>query len=566
MKFRQRARSVLFLLTGISAASIGSSPAAWAQAESCSAVTTASLHVAATEITGSKLAEAEKGQPRHCILTGKARERTGIDGKPYAIQFEMRLPTEWNGRFLHQVNGGNDGEVVPALGDKPDFNTMGGKSALARGFAVLSSDSGHSARDPANKAMGLAGGAAFGLDPEARRDYGYSADLTLAPIAQTIIAAHYGKKPEYSYMYGCSNGGRHAMVDASRMPEAYDGFLVGNPGFDLPKAAIQHAWDLQNFTRINPDIRKSFSKEDARLLSAKILEACDGLDGVQDGLTSNLAACQKAFDFKSLQCTAGKTEGCLPEVNVAALTAIFGGPKNSKGEALYSDWPADGGVGTGNWRMWKVESPIAPWNNYPIIATMGSASLALIFATPPTKIEGDNEHLNDFLAKFDFDRDAPKIFARDATFTESPMEFMAPPDVANPTLSGLKAANHKMILFHGQADPVFSVNDTIRWYAKLDANSGGKAAEFARLFTIPGVTHCGGGVGLDRFDALEALTDWVEKGKAPERIVASVNPGNREIPASWSATRSRPLCPWPKYAKYGGGDVEAATSFACTAP
>jgi len=566
MKFRQRARSVSLLLTVISAASVGPSPAVWAQAESCSAVTTASLHAAATEITGSKLAEAEKDQPRHCILTGKSKERTGIDGKSYAIQFEMRLPTEWNGRFLHQVNGGNDGEVVPALGDKPDFNAMGGKSALARGFAVLSSDSGHSARDPANKAMGLAGGAAFGLDPEARRDYGYSADLTLAPIAQAIIAAHYGKKPEYSYMYGCSNGGRHAMVDASRMPEAYDGFLVGNPGFDLPKAAIQHAWDLQNLTRINPDIRKSFSKQDASLLAARILEACDGLDGVHDGLTSNLAACQKAFDFKSLQCTAGKTEGCLPEVNVAALTAIFGGPKNSKGEALYSDWPVDGGVGTGNWRMWKVESPIAPWNNFPIIATMGSASLAMIFATPPTKIEGDNEHLNDFLAKFDFDRDAPKIFAKDATFTESPMEFMAPPDVANPTLSGLKAANHKMILFHGQADPVFSVNDTIRWYEKLDANSGGKAAEFARLFTVPGVTHCGGGVGLDRFDALEALTDWVEKGKAPERIIASVNPGNREIPASWSATRSRPLCPWPKYAKYQGGDVEAAASFACVAP
>jgi hypothetical protein len=565
MMVRPGARCASFLIAGFSVAWAGASMAL-AQAESCSAVTTAALNVAGTVITGSKLAEAEKDQPRHCVLTGKSNERTGIDGKSYAIQFEMRLPVEWNGRFLHQVNGGNDGEVVPALGDKPDFNVMGGKSALARGFAVLSSDSGHSGRDPANKAMGLAGGAAFGMDPLARRDYGYSADLTLAPIAKAIIAAHYGKKPDYSYMYGCSNGGRHAMVDASRMPEAYDGFLVGNPGFDLPKAAIQHAWDMQNFTKINPDIRKSFSKEDARLLSAKILETCDGLDGLKDGLTSNLAACQKAFDFKSLQCMSGKTEGCLPEVNVAALTEIFGGPKNSKGEALYSDWPADGGVGTGNWRMWKVESPIAPWNNYPIIATMGSASLAMIFATPPTKIEGDNDHLNDFLAKFDFDRDAPKIFARDATFTESPMEFMTPPDVANPMLSGLKAANHRMILFHGQADPVFSVNDTIRWYEKLDANSGGKADAFARLFTIPGVTHCGGGVGLDRFDALDALTDWVEKGKAPERIVASVNPGNKEIPAAWSATRSRPLCPWPKYAKYQGGDVETAASFACMAP
>jgi Tannase and feruloyl esterase len=146
------------------------------------------------------------------------------------------------------------------------------------------------------------------------------------------------------------------------------------------------------------------------------------------------------------------------------------------------------------------------------------------------------------------------------------MDLMTPPDAASPTLSGMRAANHKMILFHGQADPVFSVNDTIRWYQKLNANSGGKADAFARLFTIPGVTHCGGGAGLDRFDALDALTDWVEKSKAPEQIVASVNPGNKETPASWSATRSRPLCPWPKYAKYQGGDAESAASFACVAP
>jgi feruloyl esterase len=185
---------------------------------------------------------------------------------------------------------------------------------------------------------------------------------------------------------------------------------------------------------------------------------------------------------------------------------------------------------------------------------------------PADWIEGDNDHLNDFLAKFDFDRDAPKIFAKDATFTEFPMDFMTPPDAASPTLSGLRAANHTMILFHGQADPVFSVNDTIRWYEQLNANSGGKADAFARLFTIPGATHCGGGAGLDRFDALDALTDWVEKGKAPERIVASVNPANKEIPASWSATRSRPLCPWPQYAKYQGGDAESAASFACAAP
>ena len=137
---------------------------AFAQTEGCTPVTTSTIGIAGAVITGSKIQEADKGLPKHCIVTGKTGERTGADGKAYAIQFEMRLPAEWNGRFLHQVNGGNDGVVVPALGDKADALASGGRTPLARGFAVLSSDSGHAGSDPANKELGLAGGAAFGLD------------------------------------------------------------------------------------------------------------------------------------------------------------------------------------------------------------------------------------------------------------------------------------------------------------------------------------------------------------------------------------------------------------------
>lgn len=514
-------------------------------------------------LTGSKLQEAGDGLPRHCILSGKVNERTGLDGHAYAIQFEIRLPESWNGRFLHQVNGGNDGVVLPALGDKADGLVSGGVTPLARGFAVLSSDSGHSGNDPANKPRGLAAGSAFGLDPQARRDYGYAADMTLAPIAKAIIAAHYGKKPDYSYIAGCSNGGRHTMVAAERMPEQYDGFLVGNPGFNLPRAAVQHAWDVQALTKADADIRKSITREDAKLISSKIIEACDGLDGARDGLTANLKACQKTFSFDSLRCVAGSTEACLPSAKVDALKKVFAGPQNSKGEALYSDWPVDGGVGTGNWRAWKVESPVAPWNNLPIIATMGGASLNYIFSTPPVEVEGSPDKLVEKLQSYDFDKDAPKIFAKEGPFTESAMEFMAPPAVDNPTLPAFQGGARKMLIYHGQADPVFSVNDTIRWYEKLNANVAGKADGFARLFALPGETHCGGGVTLEKFDALGALMDWVEKGKAPEAITASVSAANKELPAGWSPQRTRPLCPWPKFAKYTGGDVEQASSFTC---
>jgi feruloyl esterase len=534
------------------------------RAQDCSPVTTATLGLAGATITGSKAEAPDKGLPQHCIISGKVGERTGVDGHPYAIRFEMRLPVEWNGRFLHQANGGNDGVVVPALGIRADGLATGDKVALARGFAVLSSDSGHAPMDPAT--YGLTSNTVFGLDPQARRDYGYAATITLAPIGKAILERHYGRRPDYSYMAGCSNGGRHAMVAASRIPEAYDGYLVGNPGFNLPRAALQHASDVRALATIDPDIRKSITREDAKLLSTRIIETCDALDGATDGITANLAACQKAFDLERLQCPPGASEGCLPEVKVKALRALFAGPRNSKGEALYSDWPADGGIGTGNWRFWKVESPIAAWGNQSAIATMGAASLAYVFTTPPTRVAGTTDKLIESLLAFDLDRDAPKIHARDPTFGESAMQFMTPTDVDDPRLAGFAGSRRRMIVFHGSADPVFSINDTIRWYEKLDANSGGKAADVARLFAMPGVTHCGSGVGLDRFDALTALTDWVEKGVAPERLTVGANPANKELPASWSPTRTRPLCPWPRYAKYTAGDLEQAASFDCALP
>jgi hypothetical protein len=518
------------------------------------------------KITESSWQDADKGLPRHCLVTGNTGTRTGTDGRTYTISFEIRLPVDWNGRFLHQVNGGNDGVVVPALGDRPDGLVSGGRVPLARGFAVLSSDSGHSGADPTNKSRGLAAGAAFGLDPQARRDYGYAADMTLSPIAKTVIASYYGRRPDYSYMAGCSNGGRHAMVAAERMPENYDGFLVGNPGLNLPRAAIQHAWDVQALAKVDPDIRKSITHEDGRLISSQIIEACDALDGLKDGLTSNLVACQKTFSFDSLSCKPGATEGCLSAAKIDALKKMFSGPRDSKGKALYSDWPVDGGVGMGNWRAWKVESTVAPWNNYPIIATMGAASLAYIFSTPPVQIEGASDKLVGFLLGYDFDRDAQKVFVKDGTFSESSMAFMTPPGVDDPRLAGLQKSSHKMLVYHGQADPVFSVNDTIRWYETLDRNLGGKAGSLVRLFTEPGVTHCGGGVGLEKFDALSALMEWVENGKAPASLIASANPANKELPASWSLERTRPLCPWPTYARYVSGDPEKATSFECAKP
>ena len=565
---------VLALLAAAGAPSFAATPeeaAAAAKARACGEVTTALVALPNVRILSAIAAPAASDEAAACVVAGVANERVGADGKHYALGFELRLPDAWNGQFLHQVNGGNDGEIVPATGDPKNMNAVAGKSALARGFAVLSSNEGHSGADPADAAFGLGAGAAFGLDPQARSDYGYSGDATLGPIAKTIISRYYGVAPARSYMFGCSNGGRHAMVAASRMGEAYDGFVAGDPGYDLPRAAIQHAWDAQAFLSINPDIKKSFSEKDMALIASKVVEACDGLDGVKDGMVGDIRACQKVFSLADLQCEGVKNDSCLSETQVKALTRAFAGPTNSKGEALYSDWSFDGGMGAHDWRFWKIDSGIPPWNGNPLIATMGAASLSEIFTTPPTPTKGDPASLLAFLAHFDFDRDAPKIYAKGSfevdgkqiDYPESAWEFMTPPDADNPKLEALRSAGHKLIVYQGQSDGVFSFNSIARWYEKLDANAGGKATEFARLFALPGMNHCSGGPATDSFDALGAIIEWVEKGKAPDDILASARAGNKELPTNWSKSRTRPLCPWPKIARYIGGDIEKAASFAC---
>jgi feruloyl esterase len=529
-------------------------------------ITTENLKLKNVRITTAKLITSDDNYPAYYLVQGKANERTGIDGKNYAIGFEMRLPLAWNGRFLHQANGGNDGNVVPAEGHSSFLNAAGGISALARGFVVLSSDAGHNGKDPANAGYGLAAGNLFGLDPQARYDYGYAADGTMVTIGKKIIRYFYGKNPAYTYMFGCSNGGRHGMVAATRYPEHYDGILVGNPGFQLPKAAVQHAWDVQSLKIANKDIRKSFSREDMKLLAAKVVEACDALDGARDGLVADMRQCQEHFDLSELACTGDKTADCLSAEQIKAMALIMEGPKNAAGKQLYVDWPYDSGMGAGNWRFWKLESGIPPWDGLPLIATMGAGSLSYIFTTPPTKTPGDPASLLAFLSEFDFDEDAPKIFATDETFTESAMEVMTPLDVADPKMKAFKDRGGKMIIYHGQSDPVFSVNDTINWYEKLAENYGGDAPDFARLFVIPGMCHCSQGPATDQFDALSALMTWVEAGQAPDAIIASVNPANAEIPKDWKPTRTRPLCVWPKIAKYKEGDIENADSFTCEAP
>ncbi|MGC4407404.1 tannase/feruloyl esterase family alpha/beta hydrolase [Rhizobium rosettiformans] len=475
----------------------------------------------------------------HCLVRGKTPDRQGIDGKTYAIRFELRLPVEWNERFVHQFNGGNDGAVVPALG--PLLGGRKSDTALARGYAVVSSDAGHDGK--ANPDRGLAGGAAFGFDPQARRDYGYGAVATLQPLAEEIVEKHYGKPIAYRYGIGSSNGGRHGMMAAERMPEVFDGLLVGYPGFNLPKAAIQHPLDIQAWSKVDADIAKAFGRDDLKLVADGVLAACDSLDGVSDGIVADADACETTFKFETLACESGANTGCLRPEQIEALKTSVAGPKDAEGRALYTHWIFDTGIASGNWRTWKLESPIEPWGNRPIIGVMGAASLAQVFTTPPTEVGGTPDELIAFLRDFDVVRDGAKIAATDDTFTESAMDFMVPPGADDPRLDAFREAGSKMLVFHGNSDPVFSVVDTVDWYKKLDANHDGKASDFVKFYRIPGMPHGASGPSFNDFDFFTPLVDWVEQGNAPSGVAAGITEDNAEA-ATLEGTRFL-YCPYP---------------------
>jgi hypothetical protein len=524
--------------------------------------------VVAEGLTISGMATPAPRMPAHCRVFGVLNERKGVDDLPYGLGFEMRLPSNWNQRFLVQANGGSDGVVVPAFGNVVSNGAT--TNGLLQGFAVLSTDAGHR-MVPAQQAQ-LVGGVLFGLDPQARLDYGYQAKQTLVPVAKRIVAIHYGQAATRSYMLGCSNGGRHGMVAAARLAHEFDGIVAGNPGFNLPKAAVQHAWDIQALSRVNPDVKEALSPGDMRLVAGSVLRACDALDGVADGAVDNHRACQRVFKLDPLQCTGAKTDACLSAVQVSALKDMFAGPRNSAGERLYADWPWDAGVGAsaigfGSWRSWKLEGPVA---GLPIIGALGAGSLAYVFSTPPQRLTGSPSALMESLRVFNFDTDAPRIFATDQTFRESAMEFMTPPDATGLRAFARKGA--KLMVYHGVSDPVFSVNDTINWWEALNQRHGGRAADFARLYTIPGHNHCQGGPSTDQFDMLSAVVNWVEKGQAPDRVMATARVGaNADVPGNWVTAdgkpRTRPLCPYPQQARYSGsGDINDGQNFVCRNP
>jgi feruloyl esterase len=504
---------------------------------------------AVNPVAAGALSVGGKPVPAHCQVLGEMLRRTSpVDGKSYAIGFEMRLPLNWNGRFFYQANGGVDGSVVTATGPVGGGGPL--DNALNQGFAVISSDAGHGAPTPF-----------FGIDPQARLDYGYQAVGKLTPMAKAVIKAAYGKAPDRSYIGGCSNGGRHTMVAAARYADQYDGFLVGDPGFRLPLAAIANIAGAKTYAALATtpgDLGSGFTQAERTLVSNAVLGKCDALDGAADGLVQDTKACQAAFDLNRdvPTCSGARDGSCLSAAQKTGIAVLFAGAKTETGATIYTSFPYDAGLAPAGWASWKFSAPI----------DRDSGAVGLIWQVPPEDLasfDGRNFALNGSLATM-----LAKVNATSTVYPESAMSFMTPPNLSN--LGSLKNRGAKMLVYHGTSDPIFSSDDSTAWYESLRAANGGDAGNFARFYRVPGMNHCSGGPATDQFDMLTPLVNWVEKGQAPESVTASArgsgNAGgvNADLPSGWSASRTRPLCPYPKVARYkGSGSVEDAANFSC---
>jgi feruloyl esterase len=508
--------------------------------------------------------------PEHCEVLGKLQERRGANGQTYAVRFRVRLPAQWNGRLFFEGGGGSDGVIGDTLG-----NLMGaqGGNALERGYAVVSQDAGHD--NTVNNDPKLQGVVTFGWDPEARRNYGGASIGVVVRTAKALVKAYYGRAPAFAYFVGGSKGGQEAMMAAERFPEDFDAVLVGYPGFHLAYAgAAEQIWDAQAFAQAAramglftadglPLANKALSDDDLLLVSKAVLQACDGLDGLIDGMVQNLAACTTARVAPALQaqaCRGAKAPDCLLPVQITAIRKVFDGARGRDGRSLYSDWPWDPGVAarvgeavTQGWRQWKL-GPYASPANLSLAVVLGGASASAVFTSPPTPVADDPAALSRYVFAANVEENAAKTHVKWGPFNESAVDFMHADAV---DLSRFTGRGGKMIIYHGVADPVFSIKDTIAWLKAVDAHEHGRADRFLRLYAVPGMNHGGGGPSADQFAAFDALVAWREQGQAPGSLVATARASS-----PWPG-RTRLLCPYPSWPRYAGGDSERAQSFRC---
>ena len=473
---------------------------------SCDALTTHNFGKE-VKITSAKLVAAQEKLPEHCDLRGVIWPEAG---------FAIKLPTTWNDRFQMVGNGGTAGVISLGAVD----------SAIRKGFAAASTDTGHDAqKEPLATFAYVTPENPHGL--RKLTDFAYLSVHETAVLAKQVIQVFYGRAPKFSYWVGCSTGGRQGMQEAQRYPEDFDGLVIGAPGLYLTGNVTRRMWVGQ--TQVGAG---ALPPEKLPLLAEAVYAKCDPVDGLADGLIDDPRRCDFHPPRDLSKCLGDDGPDCFTGAQIEALVKIYSGPHNSFGQQLFPGEPV------GSEPVW-ADNLIAPIKT---VLPRSESQMKFAILDPPP---GPNWSYT----QFNFDQDPPRTLRAAAELNPR-----------NPDLAPLKKRGGKILQYSGWADQQVNPFPGIEYYETVSKRLGEtETRDFYRLFMVPGMFHCNGGPGCGSVDWLAAVMDWVEKGKAPAQLLgAHVESGQ--------TTRTRPLCPYPQVARYQGkGNVDDAANFACVA-
>ncbi len=437
--------------------------------------------------------------PAHCRVAATLKPSADSN-----IEMELWLPAEnWNGKFLAVGNGGWAGNIETA--------TIA--AGLARGYATASNDTGHKG-----------GSASFVVGhPEKLIDFGYRSMHEMAVQSKGIIQAFYNRAPQLSYYQGCSTGGRQGLMEAQRYPDDFDAIIAGAPVYNVIHLNIQ---SVARQVEVLKEPSRILPANKMTMFANAVVAACDQNDGVKDNIISDPQMCR--FDPQTLMCKAGDGADCLTAAQVETARRAWAPVKTAKGEVVYP------GSSPGFESGYRMPTP--------------GAALNPLFTDTPRFV--GHQDANWDVMSFDLDADLA-LAMKNASFIES----------TDPNLVKFKARGGKLLLYHGWADPGPAPENTINYVSAVAKKLGGaNQDDWMRLFLMPGMGHCRGGVGPDQADFLSAIEKWREAGQAPAQITAS------RAAAQGRTEMTRPLCPYPQVAKYNGsGSTDDAKNFTCAA-
>ncbi|MBF9132599.1 tannase/feruloyl esterase family alpha/beta hydrolase [Plantactinospora sp. S1510] len=458
-----------------------------------------------------------------------------IDRAAPDIRLQVGMPVGWNRNTMMFGGGGYNG-TVPNIAQNVPFGPPGQPAPLARGYATFASDSGHQA-GPAGSLDG-----SFGMNDEALRNFAAGDALKKTSDAATyLIRRGYGSGPSRSYFAGGSTGGREALIVVQRWPDAFDGVISAYPAWNNTAEVLHLGYLAQVMSRPG-----AFPGPDKQtLLYNSVMAACDGRDGLEDKVISNLGGCD--FDPRVLRCPKGVDAGptCLSDPQIASVNAAakpFRWPyRIASGEREYPGFPLLSGA--------DMRTPVlgfgtsAPANPMPVTSGYGAQYWDQWVKYFLTRDPGYNS--------LDIDPRRPGKWLPRISYLSTIQ------DRNNSDLRPFARSGGKLLLLHGAADELVSHRSTNDYYRRvLDTVGPRQTQEFMRYYLVPGANHAN--VGAPAFaanwDSLSALERWVEEGRPPvEPVVTDALRG-----------RTRPLCEYPRWPKYRSGDPDSAQSFVCS--